>query len=496
MFRVFRQSLIALCISSVSLTSLTYAVETSSSKESALVNFTELVEKVGPSVVNIRTTQKVDLSRDSSAGVDPELEELFKRFFDSQPKSDKSPPPSTKKKPKSSDENLEEVFRGGGSGFIFSQDGFIITNHHVVDGADEIYVTLNDKREYKAKKIGSDRRTDIALIKIDATNLPKAILGDSKKTKVGEWVLAIGSPFGFDNTVTAGIISSMSRDTGEYLPFIQTDVAINPGNSGGPLINMRGEVVGINSQIISRSGGYQGISLSIPIQEASRIIDQLQKTGQVVRGWLGVGISEVSKEIADQLDLPKTNPSMVGAMVRQIDKEGPAAKSDLKVGDIILKLNDSTIEKSTDLPRMVGALKPGQTISLLVWRQGKEKKIEITLGEMAGDSPKKSTENKTQQEENNSTLELLGLKLSDQVDKNKGKAGVLVEDVDQVAARAGIRPGDIITTINNQSVSNVKDFISISNKADHKKPLVLLLLRGDEAFYTVLKYPNKTEGSK
>jgi serine protease Do len=459
--------------------------------------FPDLVEKVAPSVVNIRTTQKIDINQQNSLGPnmgDENFDDLFKWFFGQRPeqpqprkelrKGKKTPPPPQ------ANEDLQEVPRGTASGFILSEDGYIVTNHHVIDGADEIYVTLSDKREFKAKKIGSDKRTDIALLKINAKDLPKLNLGDSTKLRAGEWVLAIGSPFGFDNTVTAGIVSSKSRDTGEYFPFIQTDAAVNPGNSGGPLINMNGEVIGINSQIITRSGGYQGISLAIPMDEASKIINQLKKDGQVVRGWLGVGIAGVSKEIADQLGLPRKTPSTNGALVRQIDKNGPAAKSDLAVGDIITKFNDQSIEKSSDLPRLVGASKPGQQVNLTVWRQGKEKNISVTLGELSGDNPKKSPESK-QSAGNTDLLDLLGLRLNNlPKDTTKKQEGVLVEETNGPAARVGIREGDIIVSINNQPVNSVKETTMLLNKHDRKKPLILLVLRDEEAQYVILNIPN------
>jgi serine protease Do len=444
-------------------------------------DFADLVEKVTPIVVNIRTTQKVDVSQAREQTSDnPDFDDMFRWFFgpnfdprrmQPSPQNKSGKPNNPKQKP---EEDLQEVPRGVGSGFILSSDGFIVTNHHVVDGADEIYVTLNDEREFKAKKVGSDKRTDIALLKIEATNLQAANLGDSQKTRVGEWVLAIGSPFGFENTVTAGIISSKSRDTGDYLPFIQTDAAVNPGNSGGPLINSKGEVIGINSQIISRSGGYQGISLSIPIDEANRVIEQLKSKGVVTRGWLGIGANDLSKEIAKELGLD----SAKGAIIRQVEKASPAEKAGLQVGDIITHFNGTSIEKSSDLPRLVGAAQPGKPVELSIWRYGKTKKITIaSLGEVSGESqPKRS-------DKTNNSLEQLGLSLKEAKDE------VVVEESSGFAARSGIQAGDVIKSINGQEVKNQKDIDQALNNLDKKKSVVLLVLREGQAQYVVLKFP-------
>jgi serine protease Do len=274
-----------------------------------LPDFTDLVDKVGPAVVNIRTTEKNKVTAPGAQGGAPdmndeEMQEFFRRFFGQPgPRSPQQPPAPKGRKP--GPQQDEQVPRGVGSGFIISPDGYVLTNAHVVEGADEVLVTMSDKREFKAKIIGSDRRTDVAVVKIDSKNLPTITLGGGSKVRVGEWVIAIGSPFGLENTVTAGIVSAIARDTGDYLPLIQTDVAVNPGNSGGPLINMRGEVIGINSQIYSRSGGYMGISFAVPIDEAIRVSEQLKTMGRVVRGRIGVQIGEVTKEVAESLGLPR-----------------------------------------------------------------------------------------------------------------------------------------------------------------------------------------------
>jgi serine protease Do len=262
-----------------------------------------------------------------------------------------------------------------------------MTNAHVVDGADEVYVTLTDKREFKAKIIGTDKRTDVALVKIEGNNLPRLTVGDSNKIRVGEWVIAIGSPFGLDNTVTAGIVSAKARDTGEYLPLIQTDVAVNPGNSGGPLINMRGEVIGINSQIYSRSGGYMGISFAVPMDEAMRVSDQLRASGKVTRGRIGVQIGEVTKDVAESLGLTRVQ----GALVQRVEPGGPAEKGGVEAGDVILKFNGAAIERASDLPRMVGSVKPGTRSTVTVWRKGAVRELALTITELEPEKWRKRT---------------------------------------------------------------------------------------------------------
>ena len=265
-----------------------------------------------------------------------------------------------------------------GSGFILTPDGYVMTNHHVVDEADEIIVTLSDKREFKAKLIGADERTDVAVLKIDASGLPAVKIGDASRVRVGEWVMAIGSPFGLESTVTAGIVSAKQRDTGSYLPFIQTDVAVNPGNSGGPLINLRGEVVGINSQIYSRSGGFMGISFAIPIDEAMKVSEQLRATGHVTRGRIGVQIGEVSREVAESIGLGKAQ----GALVSHVQSGSPAEKAGVRAGDIITRFDGQPIEKVSDLPRMVGNAKPGTRGTVTVFRQGKSLDLNLTVAAM------------------------------------------------------------------------------------------------------------------
>jgi serine protease Do len=447
-----------------------------------LPDFTELVERSGAAVVNIRTTEKMKVGQGTPGGEDDEMHEFFRRFF-GVPVPPRQHPDRTPRgrKPGQSD---EEVPRGVGSGFIISPDGFVMTNAHVVDGADEVYVTLTDKREFKAKIIGTDKRTDVALVKIEGSSLPRLTLGDSSKIKVGEWVIAIGSPFGLDNTVTAGIVSAKARDTGDYLPLIQTDVAVNPGNSGGPLINMRGEVIGINSQIYSRSGGYMGISFAVPIDEALRVSDQLKSSGRVTRGRIGVQIAEVSKDVAESLGLAKAH----GALVQRVEPASPAEKAGLEAGDIILKFNGTTIEKSSDLPRMVGSTKPGAHSTVTVWRKGASREISLTVGEMEAEKTVRKDERKGKSEQAVNALGLLVSDLSDTQRKElKVDGGVTVDSVEGAAARAGLRSGDVILRLNNTDVKDVKQFNAMVAKLEPKKLAVVLVRRGDSSQFVPVR---------
>ncbi|MBU3646643.1 MAG: DegQ family serine endoprotease [Limnohabitans sp.] len=449
-----------------------------------LPDFTDLVEQVGPSVVNIRTLEKAAARETQANGPDEEMQELFRRFF-----GVPLPMPNAPRQQRPNRPSPEEAQpKGVGSGFILSSDGFVMTNAHVIDGADQVLVTLPDKREFKARIVGADKRSDVAVVKIDATGLPAVKIGDVGRLKVGEWVMAIGSPFGLENTVTAGIVSAKQRDTGDYLPFIQTDVAINPGNSGGPLINMRGEVVGINSQIYSRSGGFMGISFSIPIDEAVRVSEQLRATGRVQRGRLGVQIDQVSKEVAESLGLSKAQ----GALVRGVEQGSPAEKAGLEPGDIILKFEGKTIDKSSDLPRMVGNTKPGTRSALQVWRRGGMRDVQIVVGEFEADKPEK----KAAVEKPQPTLagKVLGLTVSDLSDAQKKelklRGGVRIDAVAEPATRAGIQDGDVILAIANVETPNVKAFEALLEKLDKTKPVSLLVRRGEWAQYTVIR-PNR-----
>jgi serine protease Do len=349
-----------------------------------IADFSDLVEKASPAVVNIRTTERVTVYQVPSNITPQDQAEFLRRFFGIPiPGLPQQQQPKT---PNQAGPKSQEQERGTGSGFVIDGSGFILTNAHVVEGATTIYVTLTDKREFKAKLIGSDPKTDVALIKIEASNLTKLPIGESSKVRVGEWVLAIGSPFGFDNTVSAGIISAKGREVNDSItPFIQTDVAINPGNSGGPLINTRGEVIGINSQIYSKSGGFMGISFAIPIDEAIRISDILRANGRVVRGRIGITITELNKELAESIGF---TGKARGVLIRGLDPNAPAAQSGIEVGDVILKINDKDIEKGADLTRTVSEVKPGTKVRLLVWHKGQTRELNVPVVEI--DTPRKS----------------------------------------------------------------------------------------------------------
>lgn len=452
-----------------------------------LPDFTDLVDQVGPSVVNIRTMEKIS-ARPAQGGTlgEEEMLEFFKRFGLPIPNVPRQAP--RQNRPQQPD---EEQPRGVGSGFILSADGLIMTNAHVVEGADEVLVTLTDKREFKAKIIGADKRTDVALVKIEAAGLPAVRVGDVNRLRVGEWVMAIGSPFGLENTVTAGIVSAKQRDTGDYLPFIQTDVAINPGNSGGPLINMRGEVVGINSQIYSRSGGFMGISFAIPMDEAVRVSDQLRSAGRVSRGRIGVQIDQVSKDVAESIGLGKP----IGAMVRGVEAGGPAEKAGVEAGDIITRFDGKVIDKSSDLPRIVGSTKPGNRSTITVFRRGSYKDLNVTVAEVEADKPVAAKGAGREDKPKGSVAgQAFGLTVAEITDAQKKelavKGGVRVEAALDAAARAGLRDGDIILQIGNSAVLNVKEFEVAIGKHDKSKPLNVLFRRGDWTQYAVIR-PNR-----
>jgi len=445
-----------------------------------LPDFTELVDLVGPSVVNIRTLERAAASGASAA--DEQMLEFFRRF------GIPVPPGVGPRGPRQDRGSGEERPRGVGSGFILSADGLIMTNAHVVDGADELIVTLPDKREFKGKIVGADQRTDVALVKIDAAGLVPVKVGDVGRLRVGEWVMAIGSPFGLENTVTAGIVSAKQRDTGDFLPFIQTDVAINPGNSGGPLINMRGEVVGINSQIYSRSGGFQGISFAIPIDEAVRVADQLKANGRVTRGRIGVQIDQVSKDVAESLGLGQPR----GALVRGVEANSPAARAGVEPGDIILKFDGKAIDKSLDLPRLVGNTKPGTRSSLQVWRRGAAKDLSITVAELEPDkSEQRASANEGSKPQAGAAAQTLGLTVAELTAAEREnlqiKGGVRVAAVEGAAARAGLREGDVIVGVSNTEVANVRQFEAVVARQDKNKPISVLIRRGEWAQYAVIR---------
>ena len=439
-----------------------------------LPDFPDLVERVGPAVVNIRTTERV---RAVGPEMDEELQEFFKRFGIPMP----GQRPDGRRGPRPGDE--EQRQRGVGSGFILSSDGYVLTNAHVVEGSDEVFVTLTDKREFKARIVGADKRTDVAVVKIDTTGLPAVKIGDVNRLRVGEWVMAIGSPFGLDNTVTAGIVSAKGRDTGDFLPFIQTDVAINPGNSGGPLINMRGEVVGINSQIYSRSGGFMGISFAIPIDEATRVADQLRTSGRVIRGRIGVQIDQVTKEVAESIGLGKP----AGALVRSVEPGGPAEKAGFEPGDIITRFDGKTIEKAGDLPRIVGGTKPGTKASAQVFRRGSSRELSVTVAEFEADKSRRVVERDPKAAP--AIAGIFGLTVSDLTEAQKRdlklKGGVRVDAAEGPAARAGVREGDVILAIDNTEVTSAKQFEGVAAKLDKARAVSVLVRRNEWVNYLV-----------
>jgi serine protease Do len=483
MHKTIRTFLVVLSLSAGALVA-TAPLQAAMAQARALPDFTDLVDQVGPSVVNIRTMEKVAVRQPGGLG-DEDMMEFFRRFGIPMPNVPGNPRQAPRQnKP----QQEEEQPRGVGSGFILTADGFIMTNAHVVDGADEVLVTLTDKREFKAKIIGTDKRTDVAVVKIEATGLPAVKVGDVSRLRVGEWVMAIGSPFGLESTVTAGIVSAKQRDTGEFLPFIQTDVAINPGNSGGPLINMRGEVVGINSQIYSRSGGFMGISFAIPMDEAVRVSDQLRSSGRVSRGRIGVQIEPVNKDVAESIGLGKS----VGAMVRGVEAGSPAEKAGIEAGDIITRFDGKAIEKSSDLPRLVGGTKPGTKSTITVFRRGASKDLSVTIAEVEADkSSTKTSSSRDDKPKASAAGQAVGLAVSELTDAQKKdlkvKGGVKVDSAVDAAARAGLREGDVILALANVDVLSVKEFEAALAKHDKTKPLPVLIRRGELAQFVIIK---------
>jgi serine protease Do len=454
---------------------------TAFSKE--LPDFTELAEKQGAAVVNISVTQTQQVNA-ASMGFpnmpdDEALGELFRRFGLPMPGA-----PGQNQAPQ------EYKSQSLGSGFIISSDGYILTNSHVVNAADEVIVKLFDKREFKARIIGADRRTDVALIKIEGTGLPKVTVGDPEQLKVGEWVAAIGSPFGLENTITAGIVSAKGRALPQenFVPFIQTDVAINPGNSGGPLFNMKGEVVGINSQIYSRTGGYMGLSFAIPINVAIDVSNQLKNTGKVTRGWLGIGIQEITKDLADSFGMKNTN----GALVSNVEKGSPAEKGGLEAGDVIVKFDGKAISTSSDLPRVVGATKPGKQVAVEVLRKGASRTLNVAAGEMPvdKDEPVVNAKAPAKAEANR-----LGLMVQNPTPQQKrklsNKSGVIVIEAQGNAAQAGIRKGDVILALNNGEIKNAEQFNRQVAAMGSGKSVALLVQRGENTLYVPVKISSK-----
>ena len=443
----------------------------------ALPDFADLAEKQGQAVVNISTTQVLRGRNPFGVPLDENdpMFEFFRRFIPRQPGGGTP---------------REFESKSLGSGFIISADGYILTNAHVVEAADEITVRLTDKREFKAKVIGADKRTDVALIRIEAAGLPTVRLGDPGQTRVGEWVVAIGSPFGFDNSVTAGIVSAKGRSLPQenYVPFIQTDVAINPGNSGGPLFNLKGEVIGINSQIYSRSGGYMGLSFAIPIDVAMEIQNQLRSQGKVSRGRLGVVIQEVSKDLAESLGLAKP----MGAIVNAVEKGSPADKAGLEPGDVILKFDGKVINASADLPRAVAATKPGTRSVVQVWRKGAARDITLVVGEIVEEAGVRSGRIPKPAEQAANRLGLVVSELSEDKKRElKLPGGLLIEDVRGGTARADLRPGDIILALISKGatteVKSVDQFNKLLAQFDKTSSVTLLIRRGESQTFVTIK---------
>ena len=454
-------------------------------QSAGLPDFTTIVEKSESAVVNIRTTAKV-AARSGAQGQDPY--EMFRHFFgpDFQPPGGprNGPQQNPRGKPRAEPEE-RSVPRGVGSGFFISEDGYLLTNHHVVEDATDIFVTLTDAREFKAKVIGSDKRTDVALLKVEAKGMPFLPIGSAKLLKKGQWVMAIGSPFGLESTVTSGIVSALGRETGDYLPFIQTDVAVNPGNSGGPLLNLKGEVVGINAQIVSRSGGFMGISLAIPIEEAMSVVDQLRASGSVTRGRIGVQIGEVSKDVAQAIGLPKAE----GALVGGVEPDAPADKAGVLPGDVITKFGDKPIGRWSDLPRLVGETKPGTTSTLEVWRKGKPLTLKVTVAELKADKPAAAAPVPTKAPEPVTTV--LGMAVtpvSEEIQKKlRIKGGVQVTSVEAPASKAGVAEGDIILAVNDTDITTPAQFAKVVAGLDQPRPVGLMVRTGDQTRWVAVR---------
>ncbi|WP_275544492.1 DegQ family serine endoprotease [Pseudomonas sp. Marseille-Q0931] len=448
--------------------------------QASLPDFTDLVEEASPAVVNISTRQKMPERGVAGQPGLPDLEGLppmFREFFERSI-------PQVPRNPGGRQREAQSL----GSGFIISPDGYIMTNNHVVADADEIIVRLSDRSELEAKLIGADPRSDVALLKVEGKDLPVVRLGKADDLKVGEWVLAIGSPFGFDHSVTAGIVSAKGRNlpSDSYVPFIQTDVAINPGNSGGPLFNLQGEVVGINSQIFTRSGGFMGLSFAIPMEVAMQVSDQLKADGKVTRGWLGVVIQEVNKDLAESFGLEKP----AGALVAQVLEDGPADKGGLQVGDVILSLNGKAIIMSADLPHLVGGLKPGEKAELDVVRDGSRKKLNVTVGTLPEEGQELASSGSAQGgERSNNRLGVTVVELT--AEQKKGldlKGGVVVREVlNGPAAMIGLRPGDVITHLNNQAIDSTSTFTQVAQELPKNRSVSMRVLRQGRASFITFK---------
>ncbi|WP_028238969.1 DegQ family serine endoprotease [Stutzerimonas azotifigens] len=441
-----------------------------------LPDFTPLVKEASPAVVNISTRQSVPARGPSAQmpdleGLPPGFREFFERGFPNMP---------NRPRPQREAQSL-------GSGFIISKDGYILTNNHVVADADEIMVRLPDRSELEAKLVGADPRTDVALLKVEGDDLPTVKLGKSKELDAGEWVVAIGSPFGFDHTVTAGIVSATGRSlpNESYVPFIQTDVAINPGNSGGPLFNLDGEVVGINSQIFTRSGGFMGLSFAIPIDVAMDVADQLRETGKVSRGWLGVVIQEVNRDLAESFGLDRP----AGALVAQVMDGSPAAKGGLRVGDVILSVNGETINMSGDLPHLVGAMKPGSQAKMEIVRDGNRQTLNVDIGALPEDGQAVADAGGAGGGQSSTRLGVAVAELSDAQRKALDvQGGVVISEVrGGPAAAIGLRPGDVITHLNNRAIDSVRTFRQVADNLPKNRSVSMRVLRDGRASYITLR---------
>jgi serine protease Do len=450
----------------------TRAPPATSGVAAALPDFAPLVEQYGAAVVNVEVVQQVRMTRGPAGAPNDPLLDFFRRFG--------LPPPGSGGP---GDEGRSMPERGSGSGFIVSADGYILTNAHVVADADEVTVRLSDRREFAAKVVGSDERTDVALIRIDAKDLPTVRIGDPQKLRPGEWVLAIGSPFGLENSATAGIVSATSRAVGgeSYVPFIQTDVAVNPGNSGGPLFNMRGEVVGMNSMIFSRTGGYMGLSFAVPIDVANDVREQLIKTGHVVRGRIGVAVQDMNAQLAQSFGLDRPH----GALVSAIEEDSPAASAGVKAGDVILAVNGDEIDRVGDLPTQIAKMKPGSKAELLVWRDGKERKIDVRVDV----APEQQQTRTAQRGEKVDETERLGIAVRPLTREEKQQVetdgSLVVEEVSGAAAVAGVQPGDIILGVNGKPVASVEQ---LRGAVKQKQSTVALLIeRGNAQIFIPIR---------
>lgn len=453
----------------------TAAVPTRSPTAAALPDFAPLVEQYGKAVVNVEVVQKARLTRGPGATADDPLLDFFRRF---------GLPPPQGGGPGGPGEGDGMPARGAGSGFIVSADGYILTNAHVVAEADEVTVRLTDRREYPAKVIGFDPRTDVAVIKIDAKDLPTVRMGDPASLRPGEWVLAIGSPFGLDNSATAGIVSATSRAVGgesNYVPFIQTDVAVNPGNSGGPLFNLRGEVIGMNSMIFSRTGGYMGLSFAIPINVANDVREQLIQTGHVVRGRIGVAVQDVNAQLAQSFGLDRPR----GALVSAVEVDSPAASAGVKAGDVILAVNGHEIDRVGELPTEIARMKPGSKTELRVWRDGKESTVGVRVDELHEKEPARSAARQSVADETQRLGIAVRALTPDEKKQAETDGNLVVEEVSGAAAAAGVQPGDIILGVNGKHVDSVQQLRGAVK--DKQSTVALLIERGNAQIFIPLR---------